>query len=76
MIASESESAMGSLDTVPVGTLPKNGFCCCPASELGVVLLAAGLMVRGVAMLPNSKVAVFCWARAREASAAAMTMLL
>ena len=53
---------MGSLDAVPVGTLPRNGFCCCPASELGVVLLAAGLMVRGVAMLPSSKDAVFCWA--------------
>src|SRR5438309_1832443 len=67
---------MGSLDTVPVGTLPKNGFCCCPASELGVVLLAAGLMVRGVAMLPSSKDAVFCWAKARSGKIEAMTMML
>src|SRR5882724_1241546 len=78
VIASDSESAIGSLDTVPVGTLPRNGFCCCPASELGVVLFAAGLMVRGVAILPSSKDAAFCWAVARGDSPVrpAITMVL
>jgi len=30
------------------GTLPKNGFCCCAASTLGFVVLAAGLIGCGV----------------------------
>src|SRR5258708_28855592 len=53
-MASCSVRSTGVADNVPVGTLPRNGFCCCPASVLGVLLLVAGLIVRGDAMLPTS----------------------
>src|SRR5260370_41016203 len=63
-MASCSERSIGVADTAPVGTLPRKGFCCCPARELGVLLLLAGLMVRGVAMLPNSNDDAACCAAA------------
>src|ERR1700682_390696 len=63
-MSSWSESSTGVADNVPVGTLPRKGFCCCPASVLGVVLLVAGLIVRGVAMLPSSNDDPACCAAA------------
>src|SRR5215472_7139292 len=60
----------------PVGTLPRNGFCCCPARELGVVLLAAGLMVRGVAILPSSKELELCCATANLAGTASPATMI